>query len=56
MDSIVAYFALDSGGASDVREFGEEAVDRCAAADGLDAGDQQACGLDRYRQRRDLIQ
>jgi hypothetical protein len=33
-----AHFALESGGASVVREFGEEAVDRSAAIDGLDAG------------------
>jgi hypothetical protein len=35
----VAYFALASGGASEVRELGEMAVDRCAATDGLDASD-----------------
>jgi hypothetical protein len=46
MDSIVAYFALNFGGASEVREFGE-AVDRCAGAHGLDAGDQQAGGMGR---------
>jgi hypothetical protein len=34
------HFALDSGWAGEVREFGEEAVDRCAATDGLDAGHQ----------------
>jgi hypothetical protein len=27
--SIVTYFALDFGWATEVREFGEEAVDRC---------------------------
>jgi phage-related minor tail protein len=35
-------FETDSGWASEVREFGEEAVDRCAASVGLDAGDQSA--------------
>jgi hypothetical protein len=40
MDSIVAHFALDSSGASEVQEFGKKAVDRCAAIDGLDGGDQ----------------
>jgi hypothetical protein len=33
----VAYFTLDSGGAGEVREFGEKSVDRCAATYGLDA-------------------
>jgi hypothetical protein len=47
VDSIMADFALDSGWASEVREFGEDAVDRCAASDGLDAGDQRAGGLGR---------
>jgi hypothetical protein len=37
-DGIAAYFALDSGWTSEVREFGKKAVDRCAATDGLDAG------------------
>jgi hypothetical protein len=37
MESVVAHFAMDSGGPSEVREFGEETVDRCAAIDGLDA-------------------
>jgi hypothetical protein len=40
MNSIVVYFSLDSGRVSEVREFSEEAVNRCAAIDGLDAGDQ----------------
>jgi hypothetical protein len=40
MNSIVVYFSLDSGRLSEVQEFGEEAVDRCAAIDGLDARDQ----------------
>jgi hypothetical protein len=44
----MADFALDSGWASEVREFGEDAVDRCAASDVLDAGDQHAGGLGRY--------
>jgi hypothetical protein len=39
MGSIVALFVLDSGWASKVREFGEEAVNRCAASDGLHAWD-----------------
>jgi hypothetical protein len=56
MDGVVAHFALDSGGVRGVREFGEEPVDRCAAADGLDAGDLRAGGLGRYIQRRDLVQ
>jgi hypothetical protein len=44
----MADFALDSGWAGEVREFGEDVVDRCAASDGLDAGDQRAGGLGRY--------
>jgi hypothetical protein len=40
MDSVVVHFALDSGWAGEVREFGEEACNRCAATDGLDAGNQ----------------
>jgi hypothetical protein len=39
MDSVVEHFALDSDWAIEVREFGEEAVDRCAASDGLYAWD-----------------
>jgi hypothetical protein len=34
----VAHFALNSGGPSEVRELGEEAVGRCAASDSHDAG------------------
>jgi hypothetical protein len=56
MDSVVAYFALDFGWASEVREFGEEAVDWCAVIDGLHAWDQCAPCLGRGRQRRDSIQ
>jgi hypothetical protein len=48
VDSIMAVFALDSGWAGEVRESGEDAIDRCAASDGLDAGDQRAGGLGRY--------
>jgi hypothetical protein len=44
----MADFALDSGWASEVREFGEDAVDRCAGSDGLYVGDQCAGGLARY--------
>jgi hypothetical protein len=40
VDGVVAHFALNSGGSSEVLEFGEEAVDRRAATDGLDAGGQ----------------
>jgi hypothetical protein len=40
MDDIVVYFTLDTGRASEVREFSEKAVDQCAAIDGLDAEDQ----------------
>jgi hypothetical protein len=49
VDSIMADFALDSGWAGEVREFGEDAFDRRATSDGLDAGDQRAGGLGRYR-------
>jgi hypothetical protein len=52
-DSVVVHFTLNCGWVSEVREFGEEAVDRCAASDGLDLWDQPASGLCRYRQRRD---
>jgi hypothetical protein len=38
MDRVVAHFPVDSGWAGEVRDFGEEAVDRWAATDGLDAG------------------
>jgi hypothetical protein len=31
-------FVLNSGWKSVLQEFGEDAVDRCAASDGLDAG------------------
>jgi hypothetical protein len=41
-------FALNSGWTSELQEFGEDAVDRCAAIDGLDAGDQLAGALGRY--------
>jgi hypothetical protein len=44
----MADFALDFGWAGEVREFGEDALDRCAASDGLDAGDQHAGGLGQY--------
>jgi hypothetical protein len=40
MVGVVAHFAMDSGGPSEVREFGEEAIDRCAATEALDAGNQ----------------
>jgi hypothetical protein len=41
----MAHFSLDSGWTNEVREFGEEAIDRCATSDGLDAGDQRAGGV-----------
>jgi hypothetical protein len=41
----MADFALNSYGASEVREFGENALDRCAASDGLDTGDERTGGL-----------
>jgi hypothetical protein len=56
MESVVSHFALDPGWASKVREFGEEAVDLCAASDGHDAGVEQAGGLGRYRQQSDPAQ
>jgi hypothetical protein len=37
---VVAHFGLNSGRPGEVQEFGEEAVDRCADTDGLDAGSQ----------------
>jgi hypothetical protein len=40
VDGIVAHFALNSGRPCEVREFSEEAVDRCADTDGLEAGSQ----------------
>jgi hypothetical protein len=43
----MADFALDSGWASEFREFGEDAVDRCDDSDGLDAGNSRAGGLGR---------
>jgi hypothetical protein len=45
MESIMADFALD---ASEFREFGEEAVDRCAASGCLHSGDQRVGGMTRY--------
>jgi hypothetical protein len=56
MEGVMADFALDFGWASEVREFGEEAVDRCAASYGLDAGDQHAGCLGQYGQRLDPVQ
>jgi hypothetical protein len=47
----VANLALDSGWASEVWELGKEAIDRCAASDGPNAGDQRAVGLGWYGQR-----
>jgi hypothetical protein len=44
----MADFALDSGWPCEFREFGEDAVDRCAVSDGLDAGDQRVVGLGWY--------
>jgi hypothetical protein len=40
VDGVVAHFEMDTGGLSKVREFGEETVDRCAATDALDAGNE----------------
>jgi hypothetical protein len=45
VDGIVAYFALDPDGASEVWEFGEESVDPCSVTDALDSGDQRADGF-----------
>jgi hypothetical protein len=56
MDSFMTVFALDSGWASDIREFGEKGVDCCAASDDLDAGDKRAGVLGQYGQRRDSVQ
>jgi hypothetical protein len=56
MDRVMADFVLDSGWASDIRELSEEAVNRCAASDGLNAGDQRAGGLGCYKQQHDTIQ
>jgi hypothetical protein len=39
MEGVVAHFALYSGRESEVRKFGEKAVDQCAATDSLDARD-----------------
>jgi hypothetical protein len=39
MESVVANFSPDTDRASVVREFGEKAVDQCAASDGFDTGD-----------------
>jgi hypothetical protein len=36
----MAHFTLNSGRPSEVQEFSEEAVDRCAATDGLDNENQ----------------
>jgi hypothetical protein len=56
VDRVVADFSLYSGGASEVRELGEETVDRCVANDGLNAGDQHTGGLGWYGQQRDSVQ
>jgi hypothetical protein len=48
VESVKADFAQGSDWASEVRDFGEDAVVRCAARDGLDAGDQRAGGLGLY--------
>jgi hypothetical protein len=51
MDSVMADLALESVWASEVRDFGEEAVDRCAVSYDLDVGGQRVGGLGRYTQR-----
>jgi hypothetical protein len=56
MHSVMVDFALDSGWVSEVRELGKEAIDRCAARDGLNAGDQRTGGLGSHGQRRDSAQ
>jgi hypothetical protein len=48
VDSIMADFAPDSGWPCEVREFDEDAVDRCDVSDGLDVGDQRVGGLGQY--------
>jgi hypothetical protein len=45
VESGVVDFALDSGWASEVQELCEEAIDWCAANDGLNAVDLDAGGL-----------
>jgi hypothetical protein len=50
MNSVMVDFAQDSGWASEVWEFGEQAVNRCASSDCLDAGDQRIGGMGWYRQ------
>jgi hypothetical protein len=48
MHSVIVDFALDSGWASEVRDFGEEAVDRCATTDVLNAREQRVGSLGWY--------
>jgi hypothetical protein len=55
MDHVMADFVLDSGWASEVQEFGEEAVYRCAVSDGLNTGDQ-CVGVLGWYGRRDSVQ
>jgi hypothetical protein len=50
VDRVVTDLSLYSGGASEIRELGEETVDRCVANDGLNAGDQRAGSLGWYGQ------
>jgi hypothetical protein len=50
VDRVVTDFALDSGWTREIRELGEETVERCAANDGLNAGDHRAGGLGWYGQ------
>jgi hypothetical protein len=47
--SVVAHLWLDFGGESDVRELGEEIVDRSTATTDFYAEDQRADGLGRGR-------
>jgi hypothetical protein len=55
VDRVVPDFSLYSGGASEVREFGEETVNRCVANDGLNALEKHAGGLGWHR-RLDSVQ
>jgi hypothetical protein len=56
MDSVVAHFALDSGWADKVLEFGEEAVDQCGVTDGLHAWNMCAGCFGQGRDGRDSVQ
>jgi hypothetical protein len=56
VDGVVAYLALETRRANEVRTFREEGVDRSTATGDFDAGDLQTGSLGRGREQRDSVQ